>query len=86
MVLQHLVFACFQGGKGPFLAVRFFFKKYPSVEFHFGGETAWFGAPDVTLRGVWTDSYSSGLECILADFFPISNSYFLLEFSINAYL
>ena len=32
MVLQHLVFACFQGGKRPFLTVRFFFKKYPSVE------------------------------------------------------
>ena len=26
MVLQHLVFACFQGGKGSFLAVRFFSK------------------------------------------------------------
>ena len=86
MVLQYLVFACFQGGKGPFLAVRFFFKKYLSVEFHFGGESAWLGAPDVAMRGVWTVSYSSGLECILADFFPISNYYFLLEFSTNAYL
>ena len=74
------------GGKGTIFGRSFFFKKYPSVEFHFGGETAWFGASDVTLRGVWTDSYSSGLECILADFFPIPNSYFLLEFIINAYL
>ena len=74
------------GGKGTIFGRSFFFFKYPSVEFHFGGEAAWFGAPDVTLRGVWTDSYSSGLECILADFFPISNSYFLVEFSINAYL
>ena len=82
MVLQSLIFARFQGGKGPFLAVRFFFEKYPSVEFHFGGETAWLGAPDVVLRGVWTVSYSSGLECIL----PVSNSYFLLEFSTNAYM
>ena len=74
------------GGKGTIFGRSFFFQKYPSVEFHFGEETAWFGAPDVTLRGVWTDSYSSGLECILANFFPISISYFLLEFSINAYL
>ena len=70
MVLQSLVFARFQGGKGPYLAVRFFSKKYPPVEFHFGGETAWLGAPDVALRGVWTVFYSSVLECTL----PISNS------------
>ena len=44
--------------------------------------------PDVALGGVWAASYSSGLQCILADsylptplHFPISNSYFLLEFS-----
>ena len=86
MVLQYLVFACFQGGKGPFLAVRFFFKNCPSVEFHCGGETAWLGVPYVALRGVRTVSYSPGLECILADFFLISNFYFLLEFSTNAYL
>ena len=71
MVLQHLVFACFQGGKGPFLAVGFILQKYSSVEFHFGGETAWLEAPDVALRCVWIVSYSSELECILADFlFP----------------
>ena len=70
MELQHLVFACFQGGKGPFLAVLFFSKKYTSTVFHFGGETAWLGAPDVAFRGVWAVSYSSGLKCILADFFP----------------
>ena len=76
----------FRGERDHFWPFVFFFKKYPSVEFHFGGETAWLGAPDVALRGVWTVSYSSELECILADFFPISNSYFLLEFSTNAYL
>ena len=57
---------------------------HPSVDFHFGGETAWLGAPHVALRGVWTVSYSFELECVLADFFPISSSYFLLEFSTNA--
>ena len=82
MVLQSLIFARFQGGKGPFLAVRLKKYIYPSVEFHFGGGIAWLGAPDVALRGVWTVSCSTGLECI----FPISNSYFLLEFSTNAYL
>ena len=70
------------GEKGSIFGRPFFFKKYPSVEFHFGGETAWLGAPDVALRDVWIVSYSSGLECIL----PISNSYFLLEFSANAHL
>ena len=70
-MLQYLVFACFQGGKGPFLAVDFFLQKYSSIEFHFGRETAWLGALDVALRGVWTVSYSFELECILADFlFP----------------
>ena len=68
-MLQYLAFACFQGGKGPFLAVGFILQKYSLVEFHFGGETAWLRAPDVTLRCVWTVSYSSALECILADFF-----------------
>ena len=86
IVLQHSVFACFQGERDHFWPVVFFFKKYPSAEFPFGGETAWLRAPDVALRGVWTVPYSSGLECILADFFPISNYYFLLEFSTNAYL
>ena len=85
-MLQYLVFAYFQGGKGPFLAVRFYLILYPSVEIHFGGETAWLGAPDVALRGARTIFYSSGLDCFLAVFFPISNSYFLLEFSANAYL
>ena len=51
-MLQYLVFACFQGGNGPFLAVGFILQKYSSVEFHFGGETAWLGAPDVALRCV----------------------------------
>ena len=82
ILLQSLIFARFQGGKVQFLAVRFFFFKYPSVEFHFGVETASLRAPDVAFRGVCTVSYFSGLECIL----PISNSYFLLEFSTNAYL
>ena len=91
-MLQYLVFACFQGGKGPFLAVGFILQKYSSVEFHFGGETAWLGAPDVALRCVWTVYYSSELECILADFLFLLGSafwqisYFLLEFSTIAYL
>ena len=51
-MLQYLVFACFQGGKRPFLAVGFILQKYSSVEFDFGGETAWLGAPDVALRCV----------------------------------
>ena len=33
-----------------------FFKKYPSVEFHFGGKTAWLGVRDVAFRGVSTVS------------------------------
>ena len=41
------------------------------LQFHFGGETAWLGAPDVASRCVWTVSYSSELECILENFlFP----------------
>ena len=86
IVLQHSVFACFQEERDHFWPFVFFFKKYPSAEFPFEGETASLRAPDVALRGVWTVSYSSGLECILAVFFPISNYYFLLEFSTNAYL
>ena len=76
----------FRGERDHFWAFVFFFKNCPSVEFHCGGETAWLGVPDVALRGVRTVSYSPGLECILADFFLISNFYFLLEFSTNAYL
>ena len=48
--------------------------------------------PDVALGGVWALSCSSGLQRILADsylptslHFPISNSYFLLEFSRDAH-
>ena len=83
MVLQSLIFARFQGGKGPFLAVRFFFQKISVSRIPFWrGDSLVAGAPAVALRCVWTVSYSSGLECIL----PISNSYFLLEFSTNAYL
>ena len=59
------------GGKGTTFGRWFYSPKYSSVEFYFGGETAWLGAPDVALRCVWTVSYSSELECILADFlFP----------------
>ena len=59
------------GGKGTIFGRWFYSPKNSSVEFHFGGETAWLGAPDVALRCVWTVSNSSELECILADFlFP----------------
>ena len=88
-MLQYLVFACFQGGKGPVLAVGFILQKYSSVEFHFGGETAWLGAPGVALRCVWTVSYSSELECILADFFSSSgvrSGKFLISSSSSAQL
>ena len=81
MVLQSDI-CTLSGGKGTIFGRSLKKYIYLSVEFHFGGETAWLGAPDVALRGVWTVSYSSGLECIL----PISSSYFLLEFSTNAYL
>ena len=59
------------GGKGTIFGRWLILQKYSSVEFHFGGETAWLEAPDVALRCVRTVSYSSELECILADFlFP----------------
>ena len=49
--------------------------------------------PDVALGDVWAVSYFLGVQCIQPDYylpsplhFPISNSYFLFEFSTNAYL
>ena len=80
MVLQSLMFARFQGGQGPFLAVRVFKKNICQLNSIL--EERQLGWERLTLRGVWTASYSSGLECIL----PISNSSFLLELSTNAYL
>ena len=47
--------------------------------------------PDVAVGGVWALPYSSGQQYILENsylltpvHFPISSSYFLLEFSTNA--
>ena len=51
------------------------------------------GGPGVALGDVWADYFFSGVQCIQPDsylptplHFPISNYYFLLEFSTYAYV